>query len=481
MNKTRADEIRADFRGNANGPQFHREIVSDHRIRVDAQQEIGKLGTGFDFDVDNWGSDRSTLLNKRSELRRLQNQMGDDLRALVEANPGDKWTGDKQTAYDARMNAMAYLGSLTNLVETQIDPESKDGRMNRTDNSYALRDKNGGRIGTVLTPDAMATPQDIAARLNMGAPGDASLGDFFRGVAGMKAPESIRNALGEGTDSAGGYLVPGVLMPSILSALVPASSLLQAGASVAILSADADTYTIAGVNSIPTAGWRSEHGNVAESDPAFRAITVTPRSLAFRFKVSRELLQDAPNLERALPQIIAQSFAKEMDRAGLRGSGTAPEIRGLLNTTGVNAVTNGANGASLTNYARLLYAARVIKEANAPTPNAVITSIREEEKFANFADTTGQPLRRPDAIAGWKFVTTSQIPTNLTVGTSTDCSEMYVGDFSQFVYFMREGVSIQRLNELYAATGEVGFVCHARVDVAALHPSAFSIITGVRA
>lgn len=66
------------------------------------------------------------------------------------------------------------------------------------------------------------------------------------------------------------------------------------------------------------------------------------------FKVSRKLLTDAPNLEAALRIAIGQAFVKELDRVGLRGSGTAPEPRGLLNTVGVQVVNfGGANGAAL--------------------------------------------------------------------------------------------------------------------------------------
>ena len=101
--------------------------------------------------------------------------------------------------------------------------------------------------------------------------------------------------------------------------------------------------------------------------------------------------------------------------------------------------------------------------------------------MALFEDSTGQPLRMPNALSAWSFYTSSQLPTDLTVGASTDCSEIYVGDFSQFVYFMREGVSIQLATELYAETGEVGFICHTRVDVAAMYAQAFAVIQGVRA
>lgn len=52
------------------------------------------------------------------------------------------------------------------------------------------------------------------------------MAEFLRGVAGMKTSERAVKALSEGTDSAGGYAVPNILMPRILDAMTPASSLL---------------------------------------------------------------------------------------------------------------------------------------------------------------------------------------------------------------------------------------------------------------
>lgn len=460
-----------------------RITLADRRLRIDAAAEVGKLGLKFDFEAGNNVNGRSEMLARRADLRRVVNALSQATRELLDSTPATKWSADDQKSYDAKLNAVTYLHTEIDLISNMIDLEewTPNGSSRAKHNAPELRDSNGQRVGSVLTTEMLATEHEIAARLNISNAGDTNLGDFFRGVAKMKSSEGIRAALSEGTDSAGGYTVPEVLMPRILSALVPASSLLTAGASLAVLGTDAKTFTLAGVDSIPTAAWRSEAGAVAESDPAFRAIVVTPRSLAFRFKVSRELLQDSPNIDEALQQAIAQAFAKEMDRAGLRGTGTAPEIRGLKNISGINTVTNGTNGASPTSYANFVSAWQEIVSDNAPAPRAAIMHPRDMAKFANLADSTGQPLRRPELLDTMRFVQTSQIPTNLTVGSSSDTSEIYVGDFSQFVFFLREGVSVQMLNELYAATGEIGFVCHARVDVAALYPQAFALVTGVRA
>lgn len=96
-------------------------------------------------------------------------------------------------------------------------------------------------------------------------------------------------------------------------------------------------------------------------------------------------------------------------------------------------------------------------------------------------DTTGQPLRRPEALSDRKFLTTSQIPTNETMGTASNASTIYVGGFRLFTIYMRESVSIQLLKELHAETGEVGFICHTRLDVASAYPKAFTLIDGVTA
>lgn len=307
-----------------------------------------------------------------------------------------------------------------------------------------------------------------------------SMSDFLRGAARMKSTDQVQRALSVGVNTAGGYTVPSVLMPGILSALVPASSLMQAGASIVPLTEGGKTFSFAGVDALPTAAWREENGQVAESAPTFRNIVLTPRSLSFYTKISRELLADGVNIDAAIYEVIAQAFAKEIDRAGLMGSGTAPEPRGLRNIVGINAINSGANGAALAGYSKLFEATQAILEANAAMPSAAIMSPRSRVKIGSLAATDGQPLQVPPMLSGLNMLTTSQIPNNLTVGTSADCSEIYLGDFSKLVLGMREQLSIQVMEEAFADYGQIGFMCHVRMDVAALYPSAFAVVTGVR-
>ncbi len=308
-----------------------------------------------------------------------------------------------------------------------------------------------------------------------------SVADFLRGVAGMSATPAVRAALSVGQNTSGGFSVPAQTMPAILSALTPASSLLTAGAGIVPLTDGAKTVTTAIVDTVPTASWRLEAGNIAESDPAFRGVVSTPQSLAFYFKVSRELLADGLGIEAALQTAIAQAFAKELDRAGLRGSGVAPQPRGLLNMAGVHAVSNGVNGAALTGYSNMFSAVQAILQADAMAPTAAILSPRSLVKLGGMVDSTGQPLRVPGMLENVQLIATSAVPNNLVVGSSTDCSEIFIGDFTKLFFLMRESLSIQLLRETFATTGEIGFMCHARADVVVTHPSCFAVVTGVRA
>ena len=308
-----------------------------------------------------------------------------------------------------------------------------------------------------------------------------SFADFMRGVAGMPTTEGVRAALSEGTAADGGHLVPSIVMPQVLEALTPASSLLSAGAGILPLDMGSKTYTLAAIDTVPTAAWRLENGNVAESQPVFRACIAAPQSLSFYFKVSRELLADAQGMQDALVIAFAQAVAKEIDRAGLRGTGTAPEPRGISNTSGILSVANGANGAALASYANFFTGLQSILQADGPMPSAAIMSPRSLVKLGGLTDSTGQPLRVPSMLEKLQMLSSSQIPNTLTVGASADCSEVYIGDFTKLIFGMREKISIAKLDQAFATAGQVGFLCHVRADVLVTYPKAFALVTGVRA
>lgn len=424
----------------------------------------GKLGMPDAANVRPGGTVKQ-LHDGRKLVRRALNKLQADRGSM------DAWSAEEHAAFE-------HAASLVSQIDAMLDEGNGVSADACTGEQW--RNAAGVPINVLRTPAQIRAHYDKQARERSGTDDEVSITDFFRGVAGLQAPLAVRNALSIGTDSAGGYTVPSLIMPTILEALAPVSSLMQAGAGIVPLADGAKTYTTAAINALPAAAWRAENGSVAESDPTFRAAVATPRSLAFYFKVSRELLADSPNIEQALRTAIAQAFAKELDRAGLRGSGTAPEPRGILNTSGIQSVTNGTNGTVLGSYANLFSAVQALLTADAPMPTAAIMAPRSLVKLGGLLDTTNQPLQVPPMLVPVQLLGTSQIPINLTVGSSSDCSEIYVGDFTKLIFMMREQMSVQVLSERFADAGQLGFLCHVRADVVVQYPAAFAVVTGVR-
>lgn len=307
------------------------------------------------------------------------------------------------------------------------------------------------------------------ARLGVGA--------YLRAmVSGPRNEHEVR-ALSEGSDSAGGYTVPDILSARLIDKLRARATVFRAGAQTVPLTSDRTTF--ARISGDPTPAWRAESAAIAESDPTFDSVVFQPKSLAFYFKVSRELLEDSVNVNSAIETVITNTMALELDRAALIGSGASNQPTGIKNISGVNSVSMGTNGAAITDYDEFLDALLLMREDNSSDPTAAIMAPRTEITLAKLKDSTGQPLMRPKAIDGLPFYGTTQIPTNDTQGTAVNASSVYLGDFTRLWIGVRTSLVVQVLRERFAETGQYGFVAHMRADVQAEHAGSFAKIIGI--
>lgn len=309
---------------------------------------------------------------------------------------------------------------------------------------------------------------------------DLSLGLMLRGwlTSRWDGAEREQRALLEGSQAGGGVLVPTPLSAQIIDRARNASRCFQAGARVVPM--DSQTLKVPRLAGSPTPAWRAENAQIAEGDLTFDSITFTARSMALIVKCSRELIEDGRDVDGVVARDLAAQVATELDRVMLRGTGTAPEPRGLRNTSGVTVTAfGGANGAVPTNYDHLLDAVQVIRGGNFE-PNAVIASPRSSTTLSKLKASDGQYLAPPPALADLRMLTTNQVPTNLTTGTSTDTTEVYVGDWSNLWLGMRTELVLGTLVERYAEFGQVAFMVWLRGDVQLAQPAAFNVLTGVR-
>ncbi|WP_075833774.1 MULTISPECIES: phage major capsid protein [unclassified Rhodococcus (in: high G+C Gram-positive bacteria)] len=306
---------------------------------------------------------------------------------------------------------------------------------------------------------------------------DANFDNYLRGIAtGNWKGADAERALAEGTQSAGGYLVPTPLSNQVIDLARNQLRVIEAGAITVPMTAQ--TLRIPRLMGEGTAAWRLENAALTASDLTFDAVTFKARSLDRLIVMSRELFEDSnPSASNVIAQAFAAQLAAEIDRVALRGTGVDPQPLGLLNTAGVPVTNHGANGTALPDYDWILDSIGTVRQNNFE-PSAVLLAPRSQTKLSKIKDTSGRYLDAPSNLP--KVLTTNQVPTNLTVGTSNDTSEIYVGDFSQLAIGIRTGFSLRLLTERYADNGQVAFIANIRADVQVLQPKAFAIDLGVR-
>lgn len=313
---------------------------------------------------------------------------------------------------------------------------------------------------------------------------DLTAGRFLRAMVTGPRSEAERRALGESTDSAGGYTVPSILSAEMIDLLRAASVARQAGARHVPL--DSDKHSFAKLLSDPKATWRPEHGLVTESDPTFGRVLFEPKSLAVLVKVSRELLEDSLNIEQALLHALRMSLALEVDRVALMGKGADNEPRGITNTDGITTLSMGEDGAPLVNYDPLLRARGALLAANAGEPTAYIMSPRTATDLSLLktglqGDQTqlSRPAELSDLRRGRMLLTTTAIPTDDEHGTADNATRIITGNFRDLWIGMRTEIRIEVLREAFAENLQYAFLAFLRADIGVVRPQSFAQITGI--
>ncbi len=316
---------------------------------------------------------------------------------------------------------------------------------------------------------------------------------YLRGMATGRwehAPQE--RALAEATIGAGGALVPSPLSARVIDLARNASRVFTAGAITVPMTTQ--TLAIPRLLTEGSPGWKSENAAItATADMTFDRVTFTARSLTRVITLSLELFEDSPAQGTATAEeVIARSFAAQMalelDRVALRGSGTPPEPKGVLNTSGITATAHGTNGsvigsppaAGTMGWEFLVDSIAAVRNSNFE-PNGQILAPRTVQSLAKLRDTTNQYIAPPSYLDGIPRLTTKQVPINLTVGTSADCSEVYTADWSQLMVGIRTDFQLRFLGERYLADNlQYAFLAYLRADIQLAQPAAFVVDTGVR-
>jgi HK97 family phage major capsid protein len=311
---------------------------------------------------------------------------------------------------------------------------------------------------------------------------ELSFDRYLRGIATADWTDAPNErALAEATVGAGGALVPAPLGARVIDLARNATRVFQAGALTVPMTSQ--TLALARLTSEGTPAWKTENAAISAADMVFDRVTFTARTLLRLITLSVELFEDAdPPSEDVIARSFAGQMAVELDRVALLGTGTAPEPRGVLNQSGVTLTAHGANGTTITTttaYDWHLDAIGAVRAAGFD-PNAHIQASHTSTSLSKLREaTTSAYLAPPPNLL--PMLTTKSVPINVTVGTSTDTSYIFTGDWSNLLVGMRTDFRLRFLGERYLADNlQYAFLAYLRADVQLAQPSAFVVDTGVR-
>ena len=278
-----------------------------------------------------------------------------------------------------------------------------------------------------------------------------------------KAPlPSVVNALQEGTDSEGGYLVPDEYERTLVEALEEENMFRQLAKVIRTSSGDRKIPVVATKG---TASWIDEEGAYTESDDSFGQVSIGAYKVGTMIKVSEELLNDSVfDLESYIAKEFARRIGAKEEEAFFTGDGSGKPLGILAATGGAETGVTAASSTAVTadELMDLFYSLKspYRKKAVWVLNDSTIKAVRK------LKDSTGQYLWQPSLVAGTpdtllgRPVKTSAYMPVIAAGAKT----IAFGDFSYYWIADRQGRSFKRLNELYAANGQVGFLGSQRVD-----------------
>jgi HK97 family phage major capsid protein len=267
-------------------------------------------------------------------------------------------------------------------------------------------------------------------------------------------------ALQIGTDSEGGYLVPDEFERQLIQGLME-QNIIRGLATVITTSGDRNIPVVASHGS---AVWTAEEGPFTESDESFAQVMLGAHKVATIMKVSEELLNDSAfNLERYITSEYARRIGDAEEAAFVNGNGVGKPM-GIVQ--GATAGKVGAAGQTTSVTADdLLDVYHALKRPYRPRAawllnDSTVKAIRKlKDSTSQYIWQPGLDAGRPDTLLGRPVAESAHVPE-----MAASAKSILFGDYSYYWIADRQGRVFQRLNELYAVNGQVGFRAYQRVD-----------------
>ena len=349
---------------------------------------------------------------------------------------------------DSHRNEKGVLSAEDDAAYTRMEQEITDlgKEIARMERQEAFERELSQPVNTPLTGRPASGG---AGKEKTGSASEEYKANFWNAMRSKVPLPGVVNALEEVTDSEGGYLVPDEYERTLVEALEEENVFRQLANVIRTSSGDRKIPVVATKG---TASWIDEEGAYTESDDSFD-------------QVSEELLNDSVfDLESYIAKGFARRIGAKEEEAFFTGDGSGKPLGVLAATGGAETGVTAASSTAITadELMDLFYSLKspYRKKAVWVLNDSTIKAVRK------LKDSTGQYLWQPSLAAGTpdtllgRPVKTSAYMPVIAAGAKT----IAFGDFSYYWIADRQGRSFKRLNELYAANGQVGFLGSQRVD-----------------
>ena len=398
-------------------------------------------------------------MSKILELREKRAKAWDAAKQFLDAKRGaDGMLSEEDTAtYDKMEQDVMNLGKEIERLERQAAIDAELSKATST----PLTGKPGAKMGKDEKEKSSRATDEYKCS--------------FWNAMRVKAPmPSVLNALQEGTDSEGGYLVPDEFERTLVEALEEENVFRTLAHVIRTSSGDRKIPVVASKGS---ASWVDEEGAYQESDDAFSQVSIGAYKLGTMIKVSEELLADSVfDLEAYISKEFARRIGAREEESFFNGDGKGKPLGILAATGGAEVGVTAASATAITadEVIDLFYSLKAPYRKNAVwlLNDATVKQIRK------LKDSTGQYLWQPSLVAGTpdtilgRPVKTSAFMPTAAAGAKT----IAFGDFKYYWIADRQGRTFKKLSELYAANGQVGFMGTQRVDGKLILPEAIKVL-----
>lgn len=291
----------------------------------------------------------------------------------------------------------------------------------------------------------------------------------------MRGQAPVTNALKEGTDPDGGYLVPDEFEKQLIQKLHEANILRSISN---VIQTNSGEHKIPVVATEGTASWMEEEAAYTESNTQFSQVSLGAHKLGTLIKVSEELLNDSAfDLIGYLSEEFGRRLGDAEEKAFLTGTGSG-QPTGMLNDTTGAALGSTAKSSTDINFDDLIdlfYSLRAPYRKNAVfiMNDDTVKAVRKlKDKNDQYIWQPSVQAGQPDRILNCPVLTSQYMPT-----LAASNKPVLFGDFNYYWIADRQGRTFKRLNELYAVTGQVGFLGSQRVDAKVILPEAIKYLS----